>query len=85
MKNLLAISAHAQPKANFSTNKFEGFTLHTYASFDAMADVSFIIEGENSLVILEPQAFKENVEEFMAYTQKLNKPIGKVLVSFHAA
>lgn len=93
MKNLalslficaISLSAYAQPKANFTTDKFENFTLHTYASFDAMADVSFIIEGEDSLVILEPQAFKGKVEEFMAYTEKLGKPIEKVLVSFHAA
>ncbi len=82
---LIAYTACAQPKANFTTDKFDNFTLHTYASFDAMADVSFIIEGENSLVILEPQAFKDKVEEFMNYTNALNKPIEKVLVSFHAA
>ncbi|WP_101260649.1 hypothetical protein [Labilibaculum filiforme] len=82
---MIAISAYAQPKANFSINKMENFTLHTYASFDAMADVSFIIEGENSLVILEPQAFKGKVEEFIAYTEKLGKPIERVLVSFHPA
>lgn len=78
-----SLSIFAQ--ANFSSDKFEDFTLHTYASFDAMADVSFIIEGENSLVILEPQAFKGKVEEFMNYTNELNKPIEKVVVSFHAA
>lgn len=83
--SIFAISAYAQPKANFTTDKFDNFTLHTYASFDAMADVSFIIEGEKSLVIIEPQAFKGKVEEFMAYTKKLNKPIERVLVSFHAA
>lgn len=81
----MAISTYAQPKANFTTNEFDNFTLHTYASFDAMADVSFIIESENSLVIIEPQAFKGKVEEFVDYTNKLNKPIEKVFVSFHAA
>ncbi len=81
--SLLVVAAYAQ--ANFSTDKFDNFTVHTYASFDPMADVSFIIEGENSLVIIEPQAFKGKVEEFMAYTDKLGKPIEKVLVSFHAA
>lgn len=82
---ILAITVYAQPQANFTKDQFDNFTLHTYASFDAMADVSFIVEGEKSLVIIEPQAFKGKVEEFMAYTRKLNKPIDKVLVSFHAA
>lgn len=75
----------AQPKAMFSSDKFDNFTLHTYASFDAMADVSFIVESKKSLVIIEPQAFKGKVEEFVAYTGKLGKPIEKVVVSFHAA
>lgn len=82
---LVSLLSFAQPKANFSSDKFENFTLHTYASFDAMADVSFIVESENSLVIIEPQAFKGKVEEFVNYTKKLAKPVEKVLVSFHAA
>ncbi len=82
---LAAASAFAAPPAQFSTDQFENFTLHTYASFDAMADVSFIVESDNHLVIIEPQAFKGKVEEFKAYTEKLGKPIAKVLVSFHAA
>ncbi|MCT4613773.1 MAG: hypothetical protein N4A49_02735 [Marinifilaceae bacterium] len=81
----MSVASFAQPKSSFSTDKFDTFTLHTYASFDAMADVSFIVETKNSLVIIEPQAFKGKVEEFQNYTQKLNKPIKKVLVSFHAA
>lgn len=93
MKNLLlslfvstiSLSLFAQPRANFTTDKFENFTLHTYASFDAMADVSFIVEGKDSLVVIEPQAFDGNVEEFVNYTKTLNKPIAKVLVSFHPA
>lgn len=86
MAALTAALIGATPsEAAFSTDSFNHFTLHTYASFDAMADVSFIVEGEKSLVIIEPQAFKGNVEEFTAYTEKLGKPIEKVLVSFHAA
>lgn len=82
---LIAATGFAEPKATFSTDTFDNFTLHTYASFDAMADVSFIVEGEKSLVVIEPQAFKGKVEEFTAYTDNLGKPIDKVLVSFHAA
>lgn len=82
---IASLMTYAQPQANFTKDKFDNFTLHTYASFDAMADVSFIVEGENSLVIIEPQAFKGKVEEFMTYTKALNKPIAKVVVSFHAA
>ncbi len=80
-----AATCFAQPETGFSVDKFDNFSLHTYASFDAMADVSFIVEGPKSLVVIEPQAFKEKMEEFVAYTEKLNKPIEKILVSFHAA
>lgn len=81
---LAFVMAFAQPKANFSIDKFEGFTLHTYASFDPMADVSFIVESKDSLVIIEPQAFKGKVEEFVNYTNQLSKPIAKVIVSYHS-
>ncbi|WP_350431840.1 hypothetical protein ABIS04_17145 [Shewanella sp. H8] len=83
---LSAISffSFAQPSAQFSTDKFENFTLHTYASFDPMADVSFIVETDKKLVVIEPQVFTNNIEEFVQYTQQLGKPIEKVLVSFHA-
>ncbi|MDZ8117975.1 nuclear transport factor 2 family protein [Pontiella agarivorans] len=83
--SLLAAATFATPKSSFSTDQFENFTLHTYASFDPMADVSFIVESENKLVVIEPQAFKGKVEEFTTYTEQLGKPIEKVLVSFHAA
>jgi predicted SnoaL-like aldol condensation-catalyzing enzyme len=83
--SLATTTVFAQPKAVFSTDKFDNFTLHTYASFDSMADVSFIVESANGLVVIEPQAFKGKVEEFTAYSNKLKKPIKKVLVSFHAA
>jgi predicted SnoaL-like aldol condensation-catalyzing enzyme len=81
----LATMAFAQPEARFSADEFDNFTLHTYASFDSMADVSFIVEGANSLVVIEPQAFQGKVEEFTAHTKELGKPIERVLVSFHAA
>lgn len=82
---LVAVSGFATPDASFSTDEFDDFKLHTYASFDPMADVSFIVESKNSLVVIEPQAFEGKVEEFAAYAQKLNKPVKKVFVSFHAA
>jgi predicted SnoaL-like aldol condensation-catalyzing enzyme len=85
LTGLWAVVAFAAPEAQFSTDQFENFTLHTYASFDAMANVSFIVETDNKLVVIEPQAFKGTVEEFSAYTDKLGKPIEKILVSFHAA
>jgi len=82
---LAAVTGFAAPAANFSTDTFDNFTLHTYASFDPMANVSFIVEGVTSLVVIEPQAFKGKVEEFTDYTDKLGKPIAEVIVSFHAA
>lgn len=88
-KTILAVlifaTSFAEAQPMFSTDTFDTFTLHTYASFDPMADVSFIVETENSLVVIEPQAFDGKVEEFAAYTEQLGKPIDRVLVSFHAA
>ncbi len=81
--SLTVFTAKAQSK--ISTDKFDNFTLHTYASFNPMGDVSFIVEGKNELVIIEPQSFNKNTEEFNTYTKKLGKPIAKVLVSFHSA
>lgn len=70
-------------QSGFSVDKFDNFTFHTYQSNDPMGDVSFVIESKNELVILEPQAFKDNVFEFREYVQKLNKPVAKMLISFH--
>lgn len=58
--------------------------LHVYQTHDAMGDVSFIIEGEKSLVILEQPLFWDNIKEFNAYIESLDKPIDKVIANYHS-
>ncbi|MFI3323027.1 MAG: nuclear transport factor 2 family protein [Rikenellaceae bacterium] len=58
--------------------------LHVYQTGDVMGDVSFIIEGEKELVILEQPLFWANIEEFNAYVQSLDKPIDKVVANYHS-
>lgn len=81
---LIILTTNAFAGGSFTKDSMNDFTLHTYLSDDPMGDVSFLIETKNALVVLEPQAFTKNIEEFTAYTDTLNKPVEMVLVSFHA-
>ncbi len=58
--------------------------LHVYQTGDVMGDVSFIIEGEKSVVILEQPLFWQNINEFSSYVESLKKPIDKVVANFHS-
>lgn len=58
--------------------------LHVYQTHDAMGDVSFIVEGEKSVVILEQPLFWDNIKEFNAYVESLDKPIDKVVANYHS-
>ena len=58
----------------FQAYELNGFRLHVYNSNDAMADTSFIIEGENGLVVMEYPLFKVNAAEFGEYIKALGKP-----------
>ncbi|MDH6357256.1 nuclear transport factor 2 family protein [Parabacteroides sp. PF5-9] len=59
------------------------YKLHIYTSAEAMADVSAIIEGDKELVILEQPSFVKSIREFNEYTQKLNKPVSKIIANYH--
>lgn len=80
---LPVLSAQAQGK--FEVKNFGNFTLHTYATADPLADMSYVIEGQSGLVVLEPATFLDNIKEFGAYLGKLNKPVEKVIANYHAA
>lgn len=80
-----ALSASAAEPSYFSVDNMNGFILHTYASDDPLGDVSFIIETQNQLVLLEPQAFHKNTKELLNYCNSLKKPLKNILVSFHIA
>lgn len=80
---IMAISINAQSK--FEVKDFGGLKLHTYVTADPLGDMSYIIEGEKSLVVLEPAAFFDNIKEFGEYVKTLNKPVEKVIANYHAA
>ena len=83
--NLLTITtmAQTQAKGRFEVHDLGNFKLHVYYTNDAMADASYIIEGDDSLVTMEHPLFKENVAEFDGYIEKLGKPIEKIISDYH--
>ena len=56
-------------------NDLDGFKLHVYNTNDVMGDASYIIEGQDSLIVMEYPLFKVNAAEFAAYIEKLGKPV----------
>ena len=83
---MLIPSLMAQTKINEKTTIYDlpNSKLHVYQSGDAMGDVSFIIEGDKKIVLLEQPPFVENVKEFKAYAESLGKPIEKIIANYHS-
>lgn len=81
--NLLTITAMAQTKGRFEVHDLGNFKLHVYYTNDVMADASYIVEGEDTLVTMEHPLFKDNVAEFNNYVDKLGKPIEKIISDYH--
>lgn len=79
----LVTAASAQFKGGIEVYKFESLTIHSYTSFEAMADVSFIIEGKDGLVVLEQQSFYKSMKDFNDYLATLKKPVVKVIADYH--
>ena len=59
----------------FTAYDLDGFKLHVYNTNDVMGDASYIIEGQDSLIVMEYPLFKVNAAEFAAYIEKLGKPM----------
>ncbi len=57
--------------------------LHVFQTADNLGDVSFIVEGEKSVVILEQPPFYADIESFNKYVESLNKPIKAVVANYH--
>lgn len=79
----MASTAFAKDGGSFLTDRIGDIVLHTYQSNDPLGDASFIVESENTLVIIDPIAFKSAATEFTTYIDKLHKPVSKVIVTFH--
>lgn len=77
------LAADAQNKGSFEVLDMGNFKVHVYNSNDVMADASYIVEGEQSLVLMEVPLFKVNEAEFNAYVERLNKPIETVVSDYH--
>lgn len=70
-------------KGKLEVFDFENFKLHVYATNDALADASFIVEGKTGLVTLEHPLFNDNIAEFNAYINALGKPVEKIIANYH--
>ncbi|MFI3259427.1 MAG: nuclear transport factor 2 family protein [Rikenellaceae bacterium] len=79
-----ALSAQSAVSDKMSVYELSNSRLHLYQTGDAMGDVSFIIEGDKKLVILEQPLFWENITEFNAYVESLDKPIERVVANYHS-
>ncbi len=69
--------------AHFATTEAKGLKVHTYATQDALGDVSIIFETPKSLVLLEPVPFYSKTAELKAYMDTLHKPLKGIIVSAH--
>ena len=67
----------------FQSYNLDGFKLHVYNSNDVMGDASYIVEGENGLVVMEYPLFKVNAKEFADYIEELGKPIVTDITDYH--
>lgn len=57
--------------------------LHAYHTQDALADECYLLESDEGLVMLEASAFTDNLIEWSAYIQRLNKPVAGALLAYH--
>ena len=83
MLSLLTVATIVQAKGRFEVYDFDNFKLHVYYTNDVMADASFIVEGADALVTMEPPLFKENEAEFKAYLADLKKPVTQSVFDYH--
>lgn len=83
MLGLISLTATAQEKGKFEVYDFDKFKLHVYYTNDVLGDASYIIEGSKGLVTLEQPLFKDNVAEYDAYLDNLNKPVVRRIADYH--
>lgn len=62
---------------------FDNFRLHVYYTQDVMDDVSYIVEGADSVITMEQPLFKVNVNEFNSYLDKVGKPVAGRIADYH--
>ncbi len=80
---IFAANVMVNAQGKFETAGLKNSTLHVYYSNDVMADASYIVEGKDSLVVLEAPLFKSALAEFDAYIKKLGKPVSSAIIDYH--
>lgn len=83
LMSVVALGTPAQAKGKMEVYDLQRFKLHVYYTNDALGDASYIIEGNDSLVTLEQPLFRENIAEYNAYLDSLNKPVAKRIADYH--
>lgn len=82
--SVATVEASGFDAKKFTKYELPSSTLHIYESADPMGDVSFILEGEKRVIIIEQPTFYNAIEEFGAYVESLDKPIEKVVANYHS-
>ncbi len=59
--------------------------LHVIQTGTPLGDVAMIVEGKKSLVLMETPGFTKQLGEFKDYVKTLDKPVEKVISSYHPA
>lgn len=59
--------------------------LHAYLTGDALADVAYIVEGEDGLVGIELPSFTDSLEAWKDYVEALDKPMEGLFLCCHPA
>lgn len=83
LMSVIALGANGQTKGKVEVYDLDGFKLHVYYTNDALGDASYIIEGKESVVTMEQPLFKDNITEFNAYLDGLNKPVSQRISDYH--
>ena len=63
---------------------FGASKLHVYNTGDALGDVAYIVEGEDSLIGIELPAFTANLNTWQSYIADLDKPMNDLFLCDHA-
>ena len=82
-QNDTTMNAQKETVGQFQAYQLDGFNLHVYNSNDVMFDASYIIEGQNGLVVMEYPLFKVNAAEFAEYIKTLGKPVVTDITDYH--
>ena len=80
---IFAANVMVNAQGKFETVELNNSTLHVYWSNDVMANASYIVEGEDALVVLEVPLFKNALAEFDSYIKNLGKPVASAIIDYH--